>query len=60
MLNEYMFLEDNIPNKLADDYDLLQSKIATAMYNELYQYNPKEDTLYLNDYMEVLTRYIYE
>jgi len=60
MMNEYMLLDDNIPNELVDDYDLLQSKIATAMYSELYQYNPKEDTLYLNDYMEVLTRYIYE
>lgn len=60
MLNEYILLEDNIPEELMGDYDLLNSKIAAAMYSELYQYNTKEDTLYLNDYMEVLTRYIYE
>ena len=55
-----MIQGDTIPDIITDDYELFQNKIASAMYNELYQYNPKEDNLYINSYMEVLTRYIYE
>ena len=57
MLNQYMIIEKCIPDI---DYDLLQSKIAGAIHDELYQYCPDNSNSYIKDYMEVLTRYIYE
>lgn len=57
MMNQYLLLEHDIPNI---DYDLLQSKVASAMYKDLYQYSSDGNNIYINDYMEVLTRYIYE
>ena len=57
ILNQYPYVDDSVPDI---DYDLIQSKIANAMYSELLQYNPDGTNLYINDYMEVLTRYIYE
>lgn len=57
MLNQYMIIEKCIPDI---DYDLLQSKIAGAIHDELYQYCPDNSNPYIKDYMEVLTRYIYE
>jgi len=56
MLRQYMQIDD-IPDI---DFDLCIGKIANAMHNELYQYNPDGTNLYINDYMEVLTRYMYE
>jgi len=57
ILNQYPFVDDSIPDI---DYDLIQSKIANAMYSELLQYNSDGTNLYINGYMKVLTRYIYE
>lgn len=58
LINQYD--DDCVPAQLCDDWDLYQSKIAGAMYNELYQYDPKESNMYISAYMEVLSRYIYE
>ena len=49
--------DSTTPANLYDDWDLYQSKVASAMYNELYQYPSNE---YIQEYMEVLSRYIYE
>lgn len=51
--------DDNVPAELYDDYDLYLSKIAGAMYNELYQYLDGSNP-YIEAYNEVLARYIYE
>ena len=40
-----------------ENMDLYYSKIASAMYNELYPYSDNE---YITSYMEILTRYMYE
>lgn len=60
MITQYTLSEDDIPGQFYDDFDLLQSKVAGAMYAELYQYDPKEENEYIKEYMDVLTRYIYE
>ena len=60
MQNQYVMLDDNIPDALAEESDVIQSKVANAMCEELHQYNPDETNSYINDYIEVLTRYIYE
>lgn len=52
--------DDNVPAELYDDWDLYQSKIASAMYNELYQYSGNQVNPYIEAYNEVLARYIYE
>ena len=51
--------DSNVPAELYDDWDLYQSKIASAMYNELYQYTDGSNP-YIEAYNEVLARYIYE
>lgn len=51
---------DVVLSDAGDDWDLIQSRIASALHDELHQYTPNEDNEYINDYMEVLTRYIYE
>ena len=51
---------DVVPSDVVDDWDLVQSRVASALHDELHQYTPNEDNVYINDYMEVLTRYIYE
>lgn len=60
MLNQYTVSEDDIPVEVMDDLDLIQSKAASAMYAELYQYAPDGTNVYIDDYKEVLMRYIYE
>lgn len=57
LLNQYMLMDEGIPTL---DYDLVQCKVADAMYNELCQYYPDGSNQYIEDYKEVLTRYIYE
>lgn len=47
----------DMPDEMFDDYDALQSKIASAMYDKLDTYTTNE---YLEQYKGVLTRYIYE
>lgn len=49
---------DNIPDALLNDYDILSSRIATAMYNELMAY--KEDNAFIGEYLESLTCYMIE
>ena len=51
--------DDNIPVHLQKTL-MCQSQVANAMCEELHQYNPDETNLFINDYIEVLTRYIYE
>ena len=60
MQDQYLMQDDNIPDALAENPDVIQSQVANAMCEELHQYNPDETNLYINDYIEVLTRYIYE
>lgn len=60
MINQYILITDDVPKRLYDEWDLLQSKIASAIYTELCQYDPDEKNMYIKDYMEVLTRYVYE
>ena len=60
MLTQYTVSEDDIPVEVMDDLDLIQSKSASAMYAELYQYAPDGTNVYIDDYKEVLMRYIYE
>ena len=54
-INRYM--EPNMPDELYDDPDWLQSKVAGAMYRDLYPYS---NEAYIQEYMEILSRYIYE
>lgn len=54
-INQY--LDFNTPDEVLEDMDTYQSKIAKAMYNELYPYSEND---YVSSYMEILTRYIYE
>ena len=57
MISQYIWTDDNASD---DDYDLLQSKIASAINDELCQYAPDGVNDYIDEYKEVLTRYIYE
>ena len=57
LINQYDCQE--VPEELYDDPDLIQSRIASAMHDELMSYC-NDSTPYLKEYMEVLTRYIYE
>ena len=57
MIGQYIWTDDNASD---DDYDLLQSKIASAINDELCQYAPDGVNDYIDEYKEVLTRYIYE
>ena len=57
LINQYN--DSTVPAELYDDWDLYQSKIASAMYNELYQYTDGSNP-YIEAYNEVLARYIYE
>lgn len=54
-INQY--IDSETPDELLENVDLYYSKIASAMYNELYPYSDNE---YITSYMEILTRYIYE
>ena len=54
-INQYF--DSETPDEVLENTDLYYSKIASAMYNELYPYS---DNDYITSYMEVLTRYIYE
>lgn len=54
-INQYV--DPEVPDEVLEDIDLYYSKIASAMYNELYPYS---DNPYITAYNEVLTRYIYE
>lgn len=51
-INQY--IDPEVPNEVLENMDLYYSKIASAMYNELYPYSDNE---YITSYMEVLTRY---
>ena len=51
-INQY--IDSETPDGVLEDMDLYYSKIASAMYNELYPYSDNE---YIASYMEVLTRY---
>ena len=55
IINSYN--DPDTPAEVYDDYDMYQNKVAIAIYDELYQYS---NISYINDYCEVLTRYIYE
>jgi len=50
-------VEANPPEGLYNDWELYQSKIAKAMKAELYQYS---ENPFIQEYIEVLNRYIYE
>lgn len=54
-INQY--IDPNTPDEVLEDMDIYQSKIAKAMYDELYSYSEND---YISSYMEILTRYIYE
>lgn len=54
-INQYF--DSETPDEVLENTDLYYSKIASAMYNELYPYS---DNDYITSYMEVLTRYTYE
>ena len=54
-INQY--IDSETPDEVLENMDLYYSKIASAMYNELYPYSDNE---YITNYMEVLTRYMYE
>jgi len=54
-INQYM--DSETPDEVLENMDLYYSKIASAMYNELYPYSDNE---YITSYIEVLTRYMYE
>lgn len=54
-INQY--IDPDIPVETFEDIDAYQGKIAKAMYDELYPYSGNE---YIDSYMEILTRYIYE
>jgi hypothetical protein len=54
-INQY--LDPDTPDEVLGDMDMYQSKIAKAMYYELYPYSEND---YVSSYMEILTRYIYE
>jgi hypothetical protein len=54
-INQY--IDSETPDEVLENMDLYYSKIASAMYNELYPYSDNE---YITSYMEILTRYIYE
>ena len=54
-INQY--IDSETPDEVLENMDLYYSKIAFAMYNELYPYSDNE---YVTSYMEVLTRYMYE
>ena len=60
MTNQYLIDDDDIPSEIIDDWELIQSKVASAIYTELYQYAPDGVNVYMDDYKEVLMRYIYE
>ena len=54
-INQY--IDSETPDEMLENMDLFYSKIASAMYNELYPYSDNE---YITSYMEILTRYTYE
>ena len=60
MVNQYSLVDNTIPTGIIDNWDLIQSKVASAMYTELYQYAPDDTNPYIDDYKEILMRYIYE
>lgn len=53
---DYFDVSD-IPDELVDNYDLVQSKIATAIQNELLKYDKNP---YIKDYCNALEQYIIE
>lgn len=55
LINQYT--DPSIPMELVDTYDIIQSRIANALYEELDKY---PENAYLEQYKEILTRYIYE
>ena len=54
-INQY--IDPDIPIETFEDIDVYQGKVAKAMYNELYPYSGNQ---YIDSYMEILTRYIYD
>lgn len=52
------YTSNDIPDAVLGDGDLLWSRIATAMYNELMAY--KEDNAFIEEYLEFLTSYMIE
>ena len=55
LINQYNC--QDAPGEL--DPDFIQSRVASAMYNEIMHYR-NDNIPYLEDYLEVLTRYTYE
>ena len=55
LFNQYE--DSNLPGDAYDDYDLYLSKIASAMYDSLCEYPTNG---YIEQYKEILMRYIYE
>ena len=54
-INQY--IDSDTPDEVFEDMNMYQSKIAKAMYDELYPYSEND---YVSSYMEILTRYTYE
>lgn len=54
-INQY--IDSDTHDEVFEDMNMYQSKIAKAMYDELYTYSEND---YVSSYMEILTRYIYE
>ena len=51
------YIDPDVPVETFEDIDVYQGKVAKAMYNELYPYSGNQ---YIDSYMEILTRYIYD
>lgn len=60
MVTQYTLQDTAIPVVVAEDWDLLASKVASYMHGELYQYAPDGTNKFIDDYIEVLSRYSYE
>ncbi len=56
MISNYNY--DNVPDGLMDNEDLLWSRVATAMYNELLPY--KDANVFMESYLDYLTSYMIE
>ena len=52
------YTSNDIPDAVLGDDDLLWSRVATAMYNELITY--KDDNAFIGEYLESLTSYMIE
>ena len=56
-ISHYDYTSSDIPEEIVGDYDLLYSRVASAMYEDLDDYPSNE---YIEEYKNILTHYIYE